>query len=420
MKKWKLIQSTKLFLRSYHPIVHSLLLGTILARAASSMSMPFLAIYLSKNTDMSPLLIGLIIGAGSLAGTAGGFFGGALSDQIGRRRVLLGALIGWGFVFLGFSITSQPVFLFLLSLLNGLCRSFYEPVSQALMADLTPKENRMKVFSLRYLMINIGVSVGPLLGALFANIDSSLPFMLTGIIYLVYAAILYGLLNQFGIRSIEGEKKSDVTFSSAWNVVRNDIVLRYYLFGNIIGAISYSQMTVTLSQYVGGSFPDGVALFALMMSVNAITVVVLQLPLGRWAAKRTPMRVLTVGVILYAIGNIGFGLSFNSYTFLGSMVVFTLGEILTFPSTNMLIDRIAPEGMRGTYYGAQSFSNLGHFAGPWIGGLVLGYLGGGPLFMLMSAVALGTAGFYRIGERVRENLVVRATGQPKQTEVSLH
>jgi MFS family permease len=134
------------FVKSYHPIVHSLLIGTILARMASSMSLPFLAIFLVKQTDMSAVMIGLVIGAGSLAGTLGGFIGGALSDQFGRRKILLSALFGWGIVFLGFAIAKSALIFFLLSLLNGLCRSFYLPVYQALMADMSEKDYRFKLF----------------------------------------------------------------------------------------------------------------------------------------------------------------------------------------------------------------------------------------------------------------------------------
>jgi len=75
----------RMSLQSYHPIVHSLILGTVLARAAGSMSLPFLAIYLSRQ-GMSPVLIGLTIGAGALAGTVGGFIGGTLSDRLGRKK----------------------------------------------------------------------------------------------------------------------------------------------------------------------------------------------------------------------------------------------------------------------------------------------------------------------------------------------
>jgi hypothetical protein len=85
------------FVKSYHPIVHSLLIGTILARMASSMSLPFLAIYLLKQTDMNAVMIGLVIGAGSLAGTLGGFIGelfltNSAAENFFSVRCLVGAL----------------------------------------------------------------------------------------------------------------------------------------------------------------------------------------------------------------------------------------------------------------------------------------------------------------------------------------
>jgi MFS family permease len=127
----------QLFLLAYHPIVRILLLGTILARAASSMSLPFLAIYLTVHSHLSASEVGLIIGMGALASTIGGFFGGALSDRFGRKLIMLVALYTWGFVFIGFGYAANAWLFLVLNLLNGLCRSFFEPVSQALMADLT-------------------------------------------------------------------------------------------------------------------------------------------------------------------------------------------------------------------------------------------------------------------------------------------
>ena len=386
-------------LRSQHPIVNSLLIGTVLARAASSMSMPFLAIYLSKTTSMSAVMIGLVIGAGSLAGMFGGFIGGALSDRFGRRIIMMAALFGWVFAFVGFSMFKEPLIIMLLNMVNGLCRSFYEPVSQALMADLTPKERRFQMFTLRYLAINIGVAVGPLLGAYFGMRSGTTPFLITGLIYFIYAVVLYGLLMAFGIKQIEGDKKPKVTIGETWRVIRQDVTLRYYLIGGIIGAIGYSQMTVTLSQYVNKSVANGVTLFALLMSVNAIVVVAFQLPLAKWAEKRSPLVAIAVGNILFAIGDIGFAFSWNAVTFLLSMAVFTLGEVLNFPSSNLLVDELAPDEMRGAYYGAQSFNNLGFFLGPWLGGMLLMYFGGATLFTVMAVITVMSTSLYRIGMR---------------------
>lgn len=55
------------FYKSFHPIVHTLLLGIILVSVARGMSIPFLAIYLAKTTDLDPAQIGLIIGVGAIA-----------------------------------------------------------------------------------------------------------------------------------------------------------------------------------------------------------------------------------------------------------------------------------------------------------------------------------------------------------------
>jgi MFS family permease len=391
----------RLFLRSYHPIVHSLILGTVLARTASTMSLPFLAIYLYKHTNMDAWLIGLVIGAGALAGTVGGFVGGALSDRYGRRVIMLSALFGWVVVFCGFAVAKLPLVFLLLSMINGLCRSFYEPVSQALMADLTEPDKRFKVFSLRYMAINIGAAVGPLLGAYVATLNGSLPFFITGLVYLIYAIVLYALLLKFGIKKIEGVSKGDITLRSAWNVVRRDAAFRLFILGGVMSGIGYSQITVSLSQYLQDNFAGGVSLFAVLMSVNAIVVVALQIPLGRWAGKRTPLTSLIAGTAMFALGDVGFAFSYEWIGFIAAMTVFTLGEILNYPAANLMIDRLAPDGMRGTYYGAQAFGNLGHFLGPWIGGLLLASYGGSVLFGIMAALALSVNYFYTSGERIR-------------------
>ncbi len=386
-------------LKEFHPIVWSLVIGTVFVRAASSMSMPFLFLYLSNNTDMDLATIGLLIGAGPLAGTVGGFIAGTLSDRIGRRRVMLGALYVWTFVFLGFALSKNPMVLLLLNIVGGLCRSFYEPVSQALMADVTEPEKRFRVFSLRYTAINVGVAVGPIAGAVLAKTSVALPFLITAIIYLIYVISLQGLLNKFGIKKIEGQKKEVITFRRAFSVVVNDKAFRFYMIAGMLGAIGYSQMSSTLAKFAEMTVANGTELFAILMSINAIVVVVMQLPLTTWAEKKTPLTAIVVGNVMYAIGDIGYAFANSWVIFIIAMVFFTFGEILTFTSGDVLIDRMAPEGMRGSYYGAKSFSSVGQFIGPWMGGVLLAAYGGTTLFLVVAAFSMVSNVFQWAGQR---------------------
>ncbi len=161
----------------YHPIVWTIIMGTIFSRMSLFMTMPFLAIYLSKTTHTSPLWIGLTIGVGPLTSTFVSFIGGNLSDRIGRKRIMISSVSLWVLVYIGFSFAHSLWMFTALNILNGMCRSFFEPASQALLADVTPKDKRAKVFGLRYWSINIGAILGlknnTLLAAIITEIKTN-------------------------------------------------------------------------------------------------------------------------------------------------------------------------------------------------------------------------------------------------------
>ena len=393
MNRWQALY------RSYHPIVWTLLLGTVLANVASSMALPFLAVYLSRTTEMSPLLIGITIGVGPLASTFGGFIGGNLSDRFGRKKVMLAALFTWTLVFAGFALSTAVWAFVLLNALNGLCRSFFEPSSQALIADLTPQDRRLKAFGLRYTAINIGATVGPLIGAYLAFLSANLAFFITSFVYLVYAIALSYMMSKIPFEN-DAPKGDKVTFRSALKVMRRDVPLRYYLLGGILVNLGYSQVNSTLPQHVELTVADGVALYSVLLSFNAVVCVLLQMPLSHWAQKGTLVRTMVTGVSLFALGYVLFAVAWNWPTYLLAMFVLTLGEILVFPNTSVFIDQLAEgNGMRGTYFGAFTFRSIGHFIGPFAGGYVLQTIGGHWLYGMCAVVVLSSALCFKAGQK---------------------
>jgi MFS family permease len=381
---------------AYHPIVWTLLLGTVFARGASFAAMPFLALYLSKTTDISPLLIGITIGIGPLTGTVGGFIGGHLSDRYGRKVVMLSTIFVWSFVFIGFALSTHVIAFMILNAVNGLSRSFFEPTSQALMSDVTEKQKRLKVFAMRYTAINIGAAVGPLLGAYLGMISANLTFFITGAIYFMYGIALLLLMNKYKIRNMN-VGKAVVTVKAAFQVISKDVSLRYFLIGGILVNIGYSQIESSLPQHLEFTIIDGVILYSVLLSVNAVTVVILQIPLSKWVENWKTMNVMMLGAILFTAGFIGFGISTGWMGFIISMLIITVGEIFLFPSGSVFIDKIAPEQLRGTYFGATQFRSIGHSAGPIFGGWILSQYNGHMLFIIIGCIVASSIIFYYYG-----------------------
>ncbi|HSO57995.1 MAG TPA: hypothetical protein VLQ66_07130 [Paenisporosarcina sp.] len=60
----------------FHPVVWTLLIGTVFARGASFMALPFLALYLSNTHGIHPIWIVITFGLSPLTGILVGFIGG--------------------------------------------------------------------------------------------------------------------------------------------------------------------------------------------------------------------------------------------------------------------------------------------------------------------------------------------------------
>jgi len=390
----------KSYYREFHPIVWVLLSGTVLARGSAFATLPFLAIYLSRNLDLHPVLIGLTIGISPLAGVIGGFLGGHLSDRFGRKPVMIGSLFSMSLIYFGFMIAETPVWFIILNALNGLSGSFFEPSGQALIADLTEKSKRMRAFSLRYTAINIGASVGPLLGAYLAVVSAKSAFMVTGIMYFIYVLIFAGMMKKYNVGNPVDKGAAKVTIASSLKIIGKDKALLYLVLGSIIINFGYSQIESNVPQHLESSLANGVFVYSVMLSINAVMVVILQMPISHFAERFKTMQVMMAGAVFLSVGMLTFGFVSGWYTGILAILFVTIGEILIFPSSSYLVDQLATDELRGTYFGAAQFRKLGHFIGPIAGGFLLKEAGGTVLFSVIAVAVLGSILFFVQGNKV--------------------
>jgi len=353
------------------PIAWNIIVGTLFSRISTSMSIPFLSIYLTQVKHVSPVTTGFIVGTSSLLGIFASFNGGYLSDLMGRKALLLTSIFCWCLVFLGFFFATHILSFFILNALNGLCQSTFEPSSKALLSDITKKEDRLKLFNLRYTAINIGVVFGPLLGLQLGSAKSTFPFLLASITYL-----LYGLSLVYFFRAINSEQshqnENKLTFITALNTTRKDTLFLVTLVGMIFSISGYAQFSSTLPQFFAERSQSGSGLFAILLSLNAIIAISVQYPILKIMKNKHPLNSLIVGNVFISFSLLA--ISFTSNIILLGIIVlfFTIGEVLIFSMIDIIVDYIAKPDLKGTYFGAIGFNRLGNVIGPWLGGILLG------------------------------------------------
>lgn len=116
---------------------------------------------------------------------------GNLSDRFGRRPVLLGSLFGFACDFLIMALAPTLGWLFLARVLSGLFGSTNAP-AQAVLADITPADDRARLYGLISAAFGAGFVMGPAVGGLLGEIDYRWPFYASAI--LAFANFIYGWL----------------------------------------------------------------------------------------------------------------------------------------------------------------------------------------------------------------------------------
>jgi MFS family permease len=359
----------RIILYYFKPIVWHLMIGLVFSRTASFMTLPFLAIYMYEVLDATPLVIGITVGIAQLTSTVGGFFGGYLTDLIGRKKILLSAIVGWVFVFLGFALATNVAMFIILSALNGVCRAFFEPSSQVLMIEQTPVEKRRRLFSIRYTFINLSAVIGPLIGVAISNSSSmKVPFIVTGCLY-VFCFFFF----MFVLRHVEDKKGQEQTLGilNLLAVLWKDRVLMLIILGSVFCSFVFSQTDSTLSQLLNYTMDEGIRLFSVLIAVNALTVMILQFPLSVMMEKVSIKLNLLIGSILLIIGMFCFYLADSWSFYILAMVIISFAEIFIIPMMNVVVEMIAPSHQKATYLGVMQFQSLGGFLGPIIGGWMI-------------------------------------------------
>ena len=173
----------------------------------------------------SPLSLGLFYAVRSSPNLLFGMVGGAVTDKMDRRRLLMGcyalySLMGAG---IGYLIMSGQVVLWhalVLIFIRGVIRTFEGPARQSFIVDIVGRENAMNGISVNAVgMRGIGIVSGAVAGVLIDRMGQEWPFFTLSIVFMVSIGIISL------IQGVESNRKAQSV--SIWrNIVEGFQIVR--------------------------------------------------------------------------------------------------------------------------------------------------------------------------------------------------
>ncbi|HTM60605.1 MAG TPA: MFS transporter [Burkholderiales bacterium] len=143
--------------------------GSSFRTMTQSALLTFLPLYLAREMGYSPAWVGACLFALQAAGFAAAPVAGHMSDRMGRKQILMGAMMTSAVILIFMALAGgSPVFIFLVAVL-GFFLYATRPVIQAWMLDITPKNMGGSSIGVLFGAQALGAALGPWFGGMIAD-----------------------------------------------------------------------------------------------------------------------------------------------------------------------------------------------------------------------------------------------------------
>ena len=345
-------------------------------RLGGALLFPFFSLYITKKFGVGMTQVGILFGVFAGTGLISSLLGGALTDRMGRKGILMFGLVMSALSALLMGLMNSFIPFVLVTVVVGLLADVGFPAQQAMVADLLTDEKRTQGFGILRVVANLAVTFGPMIGGLLAARSYLLLFIIDAVTSVITAGVVYIAIKETRAPPKEDEPLETLgqTFAGYFRVFK-DTAFTWFIVASMLMVLVYMQMNTTLGVYLRDVHGISEQAYGYILSLNAAMVVLFQFPITRRITKYRPMSIMVVGTLLYAVGFGMYGF-FSAYIFfLLAMAIITIGEMLVSPVSQAIVARLAPEDMRGRYMATYGFSWVIPSAiGPLLAGLTMDYI----------------------------------------------
>lgn len=385
----------------------------------------FLSMYLVSDMHVSAGVAGTIVSMYGFGGIFGCLYGGALSDRFGRPAMIVIGNLGSAAMLVLLAFIGNPWIMAIALLAYGAISSMPTPAVAAYVSDVVPFRKQKRAYSLQTWAANFGFAIGPIIANQLVKISYALMFYAEAAVLVFATILMIVFFKEVGLgKRPRGEvapaRASQAAESAAGNAVEHAVkktgesqrpqrfsVWRSYRRACADGALMSMVVlmflyTLAYYQIVSGlpismtQIGLGTDEYSSLLTINGGLLCLLQIPAIGLFQRMSNTRVLVLGMSITAVGY-AFQIGANSWVaFAIATVLWTLGELGTFPIAATTVANIAPKDVRGTYQGLYNLVwSLSNAFSPLVGGWILNAFGSRVLWICCTVMFVIVAiGFY--------------------------
>lgn len=384
-----------------------------------------ITLVLTLQMDMSVVSAGIFVSMAALISGPGVLLGGYLSDLIGKKTIIVSGQILSALMIMSCSFWSGTMTIGYLLIAVMFFISITRPAYNALIIQLCPEEKERKsAFSLMYLGANLGIALGPLIAGFFIKDYVHIVFLSIGTVFLISTFIIWkkvhvgasGQVTQTIARESaqhteqsQGEQRphgkqqhqerqqpgqqqqqqhkkghspsrqqqgSESLPSPLFPMLLKNPLVVFFIVVSFLNYFIYMQYSFSLPLQMNQTFGEhGAAYYGSVMTINAISVILLTTLVLSATRNFTALNSIAAGALFYGIG-------FGALYLLGdwpqfaivvvSTVLWTIGEILVQTNINLYIASRVPDSHQGRFNGLLLFVGcLGYTLSPYLTGLFI-------------------------------------------------
>lgn len=325
---------------------------------------PFMSMYYVAH--FGAFITGMLVIITQICSFVAILYGGHLSDSMGRKKV---ADIGNLGVVLGYVLTTlanipghvMPLLTFVGIFIVEIMSNFNHPAYDAMIIDLTDESNRRYVYTINYWLINVAVMLGAgIAGAFYDHHFFELLIAMTAIALFTFLIMRLKFAETRPSDFVFEHGKGVLSTLANYGDVIKDKAFMVYTMGTILFASVWAQIdnyvavhykTIYQPSQLFGFEVTGAKLLSLTVLINTVMIVFLMTTANRLTRQMKLIPQLILGSAIFASG------LFSAFTFksllpiLISAVVYTIGEMINVPASQVLRAQMMDENKIGSYSG---------------------------------------------------------------------